>query len=321
MPVSSTKKILPVCVLIFCIASVPAVFAQNSMSPSMPQISSLDSPEMPSVSTPSLGSGFYRPGNNSNQYYSGPQFVSNSKKTPAEKKEQSDEGNASSRNNLSLTELTSSLSAYDISQLGSLGLLSQLTDSSGLTLGTNTLTNSVSNTLTDTSSVQLKAILSELNSLKQQISSLQDSATLTNFSRSSSSAAIHQEIPKKTNASSLLRFQVNGYDIRKTCRVVYISKIQQDGSFLLTGDRLYESDGHPVSETFYILFRMKGVMNNQKIYELESTVSQSIYNPYSFVYQLSQKNNITAAQTGNLIAIHTNDPAWKLDLLLDLEEN
>ena len=120
--------------------------------------------------------------------------------------------------------------------------------------------------------------------------------------------------------SSLLRFTVNGYNILKTCRVVYISKIDSNNSFLLTGDRKYQSDGLTRTETFYLLFKPNGVVGGQKSYSVAAAVTQDYLNEYSFLYQLAQKNNLTATQTGNLVILRTDDSSWKLDLLLDLEE-
>ena len=119
--------------------------------------------------------------------------------------------------------------------------------------------------------------------------------------------------------SKLIRFQVNGYDIFKTCRVIYISKVDKDGSFLLTGDRRYQSDSTSRAETFYLVFKSKGVVNGQQQYTVATAVTQDHLNQYSFLYQLSQRNNLIATQVGNMVMLRTTDPTWKLDLLLDLE--
>ena len=191
----------------------------------------------------------------------------------------------------------------------------------------------------------LKQVLAELEELKKQLAltsktttsagtataATQTAATATGTTNSGAATTISPVTTTTTNSttapsntkalhSRLFRFIVNGYDVLKTCRVVYISKVQKDNTFLLTGDRRYQSDGVTRNETFYLLFKSKGVINGQQTYSVAAAVTQDYLNQYSFLYQLSQKNNLTATQIGNLVCLRTTDPSWKLDLLLDLEE-
>ena len=56
-------------------------------------------------------------------------------------------------------------------------------------------------------------------------------------------------------------------------------------------------------------------------YHAAAAVTQDYLNEYSFLYQLSQRENLSAMRTGNLVTMRTTDPDWKLELLIDLGEN
>jgi hypothetical protein len=49
-------------------------------------------------------------------------------------------------------------------------------------------------------------------------------------------------------------------------------------------------------------------------------VSQDYENQYSYLYQLAQKNALSADRTGNLVTLRVNDGVWKMDLLLSLDK-
>ena len=125
----------------------------------------------------------------------------------------------------------------------------------------------------------------------------------------------------RTKASRLIRFSVNGYDVLRTCRTIYISDVQEDGTFLVTGDRKYASDGKTRSETFHLLFKKDQNTSGLQNYHAAAAVTQDYLNEYSFLYQLSQRENLSAVRTGNLVTMRTTDPDWKLELLIDLGEN
>ena len=103
-----------------------------------------------------------------------------------------------------------------------------------------------------------------------------------------------------------------------TCRTVYFSKKDYDGSFLLTGDRRYTSDNKSRDETFYFLFKTDGNCGTSAGYNVEPQVVQDYKNEYSFLYQLSKKHNLKAEKTGNLVSLRCTEPAWNFDLLLDI---
>ena len=120
-----------------------------------------------------------------------------------------------------------------------------------------------------------------------------------------------------TSQPAILRFVVNGYDILSTCRSTYFSNQENDGTFLLTGDRKYTSDGKTRNETFYLLFKTTGSTGYSTQYTVEPAVVQDYTNTYSFVYQLAHMQNLSAVKTGNLLTMRLNKPAYAMDLLID----
>lgn len=316
-----------------------AAFSEDNsgVSVTMPTIGNVYSPSMPTLSSPTLGDGFYTPGNNTNDIYTGPNTTSN-KSTSSDSTKKTSSNSASSNttasnnssdakktntSNLSIDNVISSLTASDISSLGNMGLLSSLTGSDA----SDSISNLYTSSSNSSTNILLKEVLSEMEELKKaqnennETTSVEKNVSQTTNAESATNTASNA-ITKTPAAphSSLLRFTVNGYNILKTCRVVYISKIDSNNSFLLTGDRKYQSDDLTRTETFYLLFKPNGVVNGQKSYSVAAAVTQDYLNEYSFLYQLSQKNNLTATQTGNLVILRTDDSSWKLDLLLDLEE-
>jgi hypothetical protein len=290
-------------------------------------IDNVQSPSMPTISSPTIGEGFYTPGNKNNEIYTGPSSIvqSSSKETsttaPTQNKtattEDSQKNTTQTTQNIATTaaNVLSSLSASDISSLGNMGLLNQLYSATGATTADNALSNAYASTAANVTTTQLNEILSELQELKQKVNAANaTTATQTAVTSTANAPTATRVIPSK-----LIRFTVNGYDVLKTCRIIYISKVQKDGTFLVTGDRKYQSDGATRSETFYVLFKSKGVVNGQQSYTVATEVTQDYTNQYSFLYQLAQKRNLTATQVGNLVSFRTTDPSWKLDMLLDLE--
>ena len=111
---------------------------------------------------------------------------------------------------------------------------------------------------------------------------------------------------------------MNGYNLKDTIRTVYFSKKENDGSFLLTGDRKYTSDGKSRDETFYLLFKADGNCGTSSGYFVEPQVIQDYKNEYSFLYQLSQKPKLKAEKTGNLVSLKYVSDGWNMDFLLDI---
>lgn len=296
------------------LAALCGAFGQGSTSaPSMPVSPSM--PEMPSVSIPTFSDTFYSPGFNTTKTKKNTQSTAEAVTT--EKKRAENTLSDSSKSNIPL-----SLSATDISSLGNMGLLSHLTSTSDA--GTSSTTTAL-----------LQQILSELADLKKQVAetqaALKSQKIITTAEDSSSQGTVQTEnvapsidekqenlVPK--SAASLLRFTVNGYSLISTCRTVYVSEKQADGSFLVTGDRRYISNGTFFTETFYLLFRPSGAKNGTETYTVAASVSQTTPNPYSYVYRLSERQGLSASRTGNLVALIDSGDRWNVDLLLDIGE-
>ncbi|MDY5047707.1 MAG: hypothetical protein SPE87_08150, partial [Treponema porcinum] len=208
---------------------------------------------------------------------------------------------------------SSRLTASDVALLGQNGLLNGIY---GLA-GNASSYNSSSNT-----DILLTKILEQLNELKKaQEEKLQsDETEKSGKNTASQNTALPYTQPDKSQRPAILRFVINGYNILDTCRTVYFSRQEQDGSFLLTADRRYTSDNTVREETFYLLFKSDGNCGASKGYDVQPAVVQDYQNDYSLVYQLAQKNNLKASKTGNLVVLRSTSPDWNLDLLLDIGE-
>ncbi len=319
-------------------------------------ISMPSSPSMPSLSMPSLGgkSGFYAPGS-SDFYYGIQNSAQNSKKqtgkdsntngsekkpdsaSALENSNQSDGNsaavssaakNAQTGSNLSknLSALKSAgeassnlLTAGDLSNLSGLGLFGTVSNllsksnSANSKSGTNLYQNPAGeNFLVNQNSSDskiLEQILAELSGLKSDNS---QNGALRSENIDGFSNSVKTE-PK------ILRFNVNGYDILSSCKKIYFSEQESDGTFLLTGDRKLFSANKSQSETFYFFFNSKGSDGGITKYKVTPAVSQDKKNTYSFLYRLTQKNELEAERTGNLVTLRANDGnGWKMDLLISM---
>ena len=166
-------------------------------------------------------------------------------------------------------------------------------------------------------SATLKQILSELTELKNQMAAT-NGESVTKSSEKKDNADVFTNVTKKE--PKILRFNVNGYDILATCKKVYFSEIETDGTFLLTGDRKYMSENKVRTETFYFYFRAKANENGIIKYAVTPAVSQDYENEYSYLYQLTKKTDLTADRTGNLVTLRVSDGGWKMDMLLSLDK-
>lgn len=278
----------------------------SSVMPVMPLMPSVSSPSMPTISAPTIGSPFYTPGESSGTTSSGTassQQASPDTVTAPAAPAAATVKNASALSSLGLNGLSSSVTASDLTSLDGAGLLGSFYSSLNNPLTTG---DSSTNTL-------LTNILQQLNELKQENkSAITGSQAEKNADVTNSSAA-----RENSTQPAILRFTVNGYDVLVTCRTIYFSDTESDGSFLLTGDRKYVSDGKTRDETFYLLFKTKGSAGFSTQYVVEPAVVQDYANKYSFVYQLAQKVNLSAAKTGNLITMRINEPVYNMDLLID----
>ncbi|MBR0032985.1 MAG: hypothetical protein IJP61_11985 [Treponema sp.] len=306
-------------ILVLIAATLPYLGALSSLRAETPVA-------MPTVSAPSIGSGFYAPGSADFYGPSSPSAISRpaSPKSPASPKatprvkpsaaakvtdsapqnsallavaDSAAEKLAAAQNGLSGT-----LTASDISSLGNLGYFRNLSGLLGLSRSESQ----------NSGAVDLESVLSQLNDLKSKVDEKDRSPDVLKASFSNQNEA----------ESRILRFSINGYDMNKTIKTVYFSKEESDGTFLLTGDRIYYADGANRTETFYILF--KTMLNDEGVtkYKITSSVSQEYENPNSFLSKLSvlsADDELIANRTGNFVTMKFEGDDFKMDLLLGLE--
>ena len=226
---------------------------------------------------------------------------------------------AATEENSDNSNLSNVLTAQTISGLGGLSsltdTLSALTSSQNASSYLPALSQLTGTTLSQTdSNATLKSILKELQKLSQKETSQQNSTqkVVTTDTWDNSSQTESQ--------SKLLRFRVNNTDILNTCQTIYFSQPEENGLFLLTGDRSYYIDNRPYEETFYFLFTPalddKGVF----YYEVEGDIMQNAPITGSKLYPLTEKPSLIARKTGNLIALKYNAKNWNLDILIDLRD-
>lgn len=319
------------------LASMPVFSAETLKKESNSSISMPSSPNMPSLSTPSVGSGFYRPGRS--DFYTGyrnskivKQAAKSSdsadgKDTDNSGKNDSGDANAYKKDVISaikkegignLSLMSNQLTAGDISSLDSMGLLGNLSGLfSGIQSGAasnkgknSVLADSVVYSANGANSKALEQILTELSELKAQVS---QNGVLS--SKENSAFINTQKVEPK-----ILRFNVNGHDLLSSFRKTFFSEQEADGTFLLTGDRKYVADGKNRSETFYFLFKTIGVENGITKYVVTPALSQDSENTHSFLYQLVNAPELTAQRTGNLVTLRVNEEDWKMDVLLSLDK-
>ncbi|WP_296029654.1 hypothetical protein [uncultured Treponema sp.] len=268
--------------------------------------SSITSPSMPTVSSPEIGNGFYSPGAVLKPEYSKNTSQSSSSQSEQAKSENKNAESSNAKNEMQ-KKILSALTAKDISLLNEKGFSSDI--------------NSMIFSLSSSDNSQETKVL--LNKILTEIEKIKDNSNKENSNKKSpevsAASAKEEKLPEKTKAR-LLRFSVNGYDILRTCRKIYISEVQLDGTFLVTGDRVYSSDGKNRAETFHILFKSSPSENGNSNYKATANVTQDYLNENSFLYQLSKFENLPAMRVGNFVSMHTEEPSWKLELLIDLGE-
>ncbi|MEE0353926.1 MAG: hypothetical protein UDP17_11345 [Treponema sp.] len=280
-----------------------AVFNASAQSTSF---SSITSPSMPTISSPEIGNGFYSPGS-----VLKPEYIKNTSQNNSSQSEKTKAENKNAESSNAKSEMQkkilSALSAKDISLLNEKGFSSDI--------------NSMIFSLSSSDNSQETKIL--LNKILAEIEKIKDKSSQDNSKKKtaevSAAPAKEEKLPEKAKAR-LLRFSVNGYDILRTCRKIYISEVQLDGTFLITGDRVYSSDGKNRTETFHILFKTSPNENGTLNYKAAANVTQDYLNENSFLYQLSKFESLPAMRVGNLVSMRTEDPNWKLELLIDLGE-
>lgn len=279
-----------------------AVFNASAQSTSF---SSITSPSMPTISSPEIGNGFYSPGSVLKPEYSKSTSQNNSSQSEKTKAENKNAESSNAKSEMQ-KKILSALSAKDISLLNEKGFSSDI--------------NSMIFSLSSSDNSQETKIL--LNKILAEIEKIKDKSSQDNSKKTdevSAAPAKEEKLPEKAKAR-LLRFSVNGYDILRTCRKIYISEVQLDGTFLITGDRVYSSDGKNRTETFHILFKTSPSENGTLNYKAAANVTQDYLNENSFLYQLSKFESLPAMRVGNLVSMRTEDLNWKLELLIDLGE-
>ena len=300
MQISSVKKIF-FCGF-FCL-SVCFCFAQNDFSgmemPSMPQMPEISGmPQMPSI-----GSGFYKP--------EIPNLKTQNSKNLDSETETENAENVLSQNtstdNLvaSLLGSNANLTAQDISSLYDFGLFD---DISSLTSNAN-----INNSSNVSTNVLLQQILTSLEELKQE-----------NKTRSDAEKQNQNDLKEDNNTfksrnPNILRFKINGYNILDSIQTVFISEPENDGSFLLTADRIYYVNQKQRKETVYVLFKAIGSNGSSTTFQIEPEIVQDVQNQNSFVYKMAQRDDLTAKKTGNLVVINNSDKNMQIDLLIDID--
>lgn len=264
--------------------------------PSMPEISGM--PQMPSI-----GGGFYKPEipNVKNQ---------NTKtfddKTDSEKSESVISSNNSTDNFVAnLLGSNANLTAQDISSLYDFGLfddISSLTANANINSGTNVSTN-----------VLLQQILTSLDELKQE------NKTKSDAEKQNQNNLQEDNHTFKSRNPNILRFKINGYNILDSIQTVFISKPENDGSFLLTADRIYYVNQKQRKETVYVLFKAIGSNGSSTTFQIEPEIVQDVKNQNSFVYKMAQRNDLTGKKTGNLVVINNSDKNMQIDMLIDID--
>lgn len=264
--------------------------------PQMPEISGM--PQMPSI-----GSGFYKP--------EIPNLKTQNSKNLDSETETENAENVLSQNtstdNLvaSLLGSNANLTAQDISSLYDFGLFD---DISSLTSNAN-----INNSSNVSTNVLLQQILTSLEELKQE-----------NKTRSDAEKQNQNDLKEDNNTfksrnPNILRFKINGYNILDSIQTVFISEPENDGSFLLTADRIYYVNQKQRKETVYVLFKAIGSNGSSTTFQIEPEIVQDVQNQNSFVYKMAQRDDLTAKKTGNLVVINNSDKNMQIDLLIDID--
>ena len=264
----------------------------------VPKISGINMPSVPQISSSASSGDFYRPGQKNKNTKS--QSVS---KTTTEASSVVSKNTSLNNTGTYLDKLTD-LSARDISELSEQGLFSNLTS----LLGTNSglAGTGISGSLSQNQNLVLNQILKEL----QEIKKTQGQLALQSKAKSS--------VQEKSLCPKILRFVINGQDILKSCSEIYFSSVENDGSFFLTGDCRTLYSNHPLTETFYMLFKTAGTKDGKILFNVETNLSQSYENKNSALSIFCTQSKLVAGKTGNLINLRQTDGSIKSDLLIDI---
>jgi protease II len=156
---------------------------------------------------------------------------------------------------------------------------------------------------------QLQAQVDKINSQPQQVSE----KNLQNKNEVQTNTTQQQISESKNNQNKILRFKINNYDLTKSFTTLFFSEKEKDGSFLLTGDRVYNLYGKQMSETFYMLFKNENGNN----FEVAVALNQNDENQNSFLYKFAKDSPYKSQRTGNLFFINSNKNDLKIDILIE----
>lgn len=281
-------------ILGFMLYAGAAMWAQTVSQPEMPAM-----PAMPGM--PALGGPFYTP-----NFPKGTVAPKNKKASDAKNETETEtiltNSNDTDEYVNNLITNSSILSASDITSLYDSGLFDNLSSLQGTRNASAASTN-----------VLLQQVLTSLEELKTQ----QKNAGPVERNQLQNAQTDSKNF--KQREPQILRFRINGYDIKDSLTTVFFSEPEADGTFLLTADRRYFTNQRARTETFYLLF--KAVKSNGSIttFEVQPNLVQDYLNESSFVYRFSKIKTLTAEKTGNLVVLHSDD-GLNVDLLLDIDK-
>ena len=299
-----TKKLSVTVSLLLLLGSGTGAFAQSSLSmPEMPVISVSSGPSIPSISSPAMGNSFHKPKISSTyKVVSATQSVSENISKSAEQTK-----------NISAVKTTpqikaafaskNSVSAKEILAMTQGGLLSG--NIYGLLNGVES--NQLYASKQETNNTVLTTIISQLEEIKEKQENLERKVSYTT----------------EKDGATFLRFTVNGEDILSSFRTVWFSSKENDGSFMVTGDRKYYEGTKLEEETFYLLFKADGNGGASMGYIVEPAIFQNHENKSSVLSKLASLKNLRATRTGNLVSLRTNlegnteDSVLFADILID----
>ncbi len=257
-------------------------------------------PSMPTISAPSVNKSGTTKNNSSTKTEK-----SKSEKTSSNITAQSLLQMSSTNSLSSLTDLASILSEVS-SENATEDDLKKITDLFGTTslssLSTTASTSASSNIL-------ISQILQKLEELQNQIDKMNEVPNSQSEQRKIST----EENIENTINKKILRFKINNYDLTKSFTTLFFSEPEADGSFLLTGDRVYNLYGKQMSETFYMLFKNENGNN----FEVAVALNQNDENTNSFLYKFSKDSPYKSQRTGNLFFINSNKNDLKVDILIE----
>lgn len=253
--------------------------------PKMPSTHVITSPQMPTISAPALGNGFYIPGNNKIQ--------KENSETPEDASNQQNNKTSEKTANqiIQNQQIYKNISSTEIQELQDSGLFTGIYD----------LYSSDKNT--NSSNLILENVLNKLNSLNSE-------QNINNSAKTS--------LSNENFAPRILRFNINGKNILNSCKNIYFSHPEQDGTFLLTFDRVFSEKTKNFSETFYVFFKKNPNDISNLTYLVESKITQNIKNKDSELFDFSELKDLKAFKTGNLISLQHISQKLNMDLLIDL---